>query len=74
MLTRAGADASWAGTVDSVRAACRDEDGQDPLDEAAQLRLKHHGLAGSQLWLADDAGFALAHDGGPGLAAGRSGR
>ena len=64
----ASEDTAWADVVDAVRAACRDEDGQDPLDEAAQLRLKHHGLTGSELWLADDAGFALAHDGGVDLA------
>jgi len=68
VLKRADDDVAWADVLDSIRAACRDEDGQDPLDEAAQLRLKHHGLTGSQLWLADDAGFALAHDGGVDLA------
>ncbi len=34
---------------------------RDPLDEAASLRLKHHGLEGSRLWLAGTDGFALAH-------------
>jgi mycothiol synthase len=68
VLTEAAAGDAWADVVGAVRAACRDEDGQDPLDEAAQLRLKHHGLAGSELWLAGDHGFALAHDGGVDLA------
>ena len=68
MLTEPSDTDPWADLLDAVRAACRDEDGQDPLDEAARLRLKHHGLTGSELWLADDAGFALAHDGGVDLA------
>ena len=29
------------------------------MDEAGELRLKHHGLAGSRLWLAGEEGFAL---------------
>ena len=61
MLTLADDDIAWADVLDAVRAACLDEDGQDPLDEAARLRLKHHELTGSTLWLADDAGFALVH-------------
>ena len=68
MLTEAAEDDAWAEVLDAVRAACRDEDGQDPLDEAARLRLKHHGLAGSELWLAGDAGFALLHEHGVDLA------
>jgi mycothiol synthase len=68
VLTEAGQGDAWAEVVAAVRAACRGEDGQDPLDEAAQLRLKHHGLDGSELWLAGDEGFALAHDGGVDLA------
>jgi len=68
MLTNATDDDAWGEVLDAVRAACRDEDGQDPLDEAAQLRLKHRGLAGSELWLAGADGFALAHDGGVDLA------
>ena len=68
MLTQAGDDSGWPEVLDRVRAACRDEDGQDPLDEAARLRLKHRGLAGSVLWLAGDVGFALVHDGGVDLA------
>jgi mycothiol synthase len=68
VLIEAGESDAWADVVTAVRKACRDEDGQDPLDEAAQLRLKHHGLAGSTLWLAGDEGFALAHDGGVDLA------
>jgi mycothiol synthase len=49
--------------VAEVRAACRTADGHDPLDEAAELMLKHHGLSGAALWLAGDHGFALLHDG-----------
>jgi mycothiol synthase len=45
--------------IDSVRRACRGADEQDPLDEAAELYLKHRGVDGAQLWLADEHGFAL---------------
>lgn len=48
--------------VETVRAACRGAGEQDPLDEASQLRLKHHGLEGSRLWTTGSDGFALAHD------------
>lgn len=48
-----------AALVDSVRAACRDADGHDPLDEAAELHLKHRGLEGATLHAYDDSGFAL---------------
>jgi mycothiol synthase len=68
VLTEATGDHAWTEVLEVVRAACRDADGQDPLDEAARLRLKHHGLTGSRLWLAGDAGFALAHGGGVDLA------
>jgi mycothiol synthase len=44
--------------IDRVRAACREADGTDPLDEAATLRLKHDGLDAIGAWVADD-GFAL---------------
>ena len=44
--------------IDAVRRACVDAGEQDPLDEAADLRLKHHGLDGIGAWTAD-AGFAL---------------
>jgi mycothiol synthase len=74
VLKRADDDVAWSDVLDSVRAACRDEDGQDPLDEAAQLRLNHHGLTGSELWLAGDHGFALVHDGGVDLAVGPASR
>jgi mycothiol synthase len=63
-LTRADpADDSWREVLDAVRAAMVAAGEQDPFDEATQLRLKRHGLAGSTLWLAGDSGFALAHDG-----------
>jgi len=45
--------------IASVRRAAAASDGHDPLDEAADLHLKHRGLDGSQVWLADDQGFAL---------------
>lgn len=46
-------------TIEAVRRASREADGQDPLDEAATLRLKHHGLEGTQSWFAGTDGFAL---------------
>jgi mycothiol synthase len=48
--------------IDAVRRACLAEDGQDPLDEAAALRLKHHGLSAVDHWVEAD-GFALVRDG-----------
>jgi len=62
------ADDTWRDAVVAVRAALRDTGEQDPLDEAARLRVKHQGLEGSSLWLAGEDGFALAHDGGVDLA------
>ena len=36
----------------------------DPVDEAAELALKHDGLsAATSLWLAGARGFALVHEG-----------
>jgi mycothiol synthase len=58
---RWGAETGAAAVVDAVRRACRDADGHDPLDEASSLRLKHHGLEGSTLWVIDDVGFAFLH-------------
>lgn len=52
-----------AATVAAVRRACVEAGEADPLDEAAVLALKHHGLATSALWVADDGGFALARQG-----------
>jgi mycothiol synthase len=68
VITRAADDESWREVVAAVRAAGREAGENDPLDEAAQLRLKHHGLADSTLWLAGSDGFALAHAGGVDLA------
>ena len=51
-------DPTALDAIDRVRAACREADGTDPLDEAATLRLKHDGLAGIGAWVSDD-GFAL---------------
>lgn len=48
-------------TIDAVRRACLAEDGQDPLDEAAELRLKHHGLDDVDHWV-EAEGFALVRD------------
>lgn len=58
-----GAHTGAAASLERIRSACADTDHHDPLDEAALLRLKHHGLADSQLWLVDDSGFALVHPG-----------
>lgn len=55
-------------TLAGIRSACLAADGHDPLDEAAQLRLKHHGLTDARLWLLDHAGFAFVHDGALDLA------
>lgn len=54
--------------VERVRAASTEADGQDPLDEAASMRLRDEGLTASRLWLSDDSGFAFLHDGGLDLA------
>ena len=59
VLTEAAEDDAWADVLDAVRAACRDEDGQDPLDEAARLRLKHHGLSGSDALAGRRLGFRV---------------
>ncbi len=47
-----------------MRSACVAADGADPLDEAAVLRLKHHGLDEShRLWVSDSSdGFALVRE------------
>jgi mycothiol synthase len=58
---RAGDD-SWRDVIAAVRAACLAAGENDVFDEATQLRVTHHGLAGSTLWLAGADGFALAHD------------
>jgi mycothiol synthase len=63
-----GSDDSWRRVLDGVRAAVRAAGEQDPLDEAAQLRVKHHGLTDSVLWLAGEDGFALVHTGSADLA------
>ena len=48
--------------VADVRRACAAADGQDPLDEAAHLRLKHRGLAETVAAVTAE-GFALLHEG-----------
>jgi mycothiol synthase len=56
-------DQASQDAVERIRAASAEADHHDPLDEAARLLLKHHGLSGSRLWLVADSGFALLHDG-----------
>ena len=60
MLHEASDWATAQPLVDAIRASAQAADGVDPLDEAAQLLLKHHGLAHARLWLAE-GGFALVH-------------
>jgi mycothiol synthase len=60
-----------AGVAADVRRVVADvaaQDGSAPLDEAAELTLRHHGLDGSDLWVAGDEGFAWRHDGSLDLA------
>jgi mycothiol synthase len=45
--------------ISVVRRSSREADGHDPLDEAASLSLKHHGLTGVEHWVEGDDGFAL---------------
>ena len=47
--------------VEAVTAAAAQADGQDPVDEAVRLRLRHHGLRDTTLWLVSKDGFALRH-------------
>lgn len=61
-------DHTTRDAVGRIRSAAASADGQDPLDEAAALRLANHGLEGSRLWLVADSGFALLYDGGLDLA------
>jgi len=56
-----GAHHGPSAVLERIRSACADTDHHDPLDEAALLRLKHHGLEDSALWLVGDSGFALTH-------------
>ena len=58
-----GSDTGAAAVVRSVLASAASADGVDALDEAALLRLRHHGLDRSQLWLAGSDGFAWLRDG-----------
>ncbi|WP_278258667.1 hypothetical protein [Nocardioides convexus] len=61
--------------IEAVSAAAAAADGAAPLDEAALLRLRHHGLAGAESWVSTD-GFALRRgtEPGPGRRAGRARR
>lgn len=45
--------------VADVRRRCVQAGEFDPLDEGAMLRLKHHGLDGSSLWVTGRDGFAV---------------
>lgn len=47
--------------IEGVRRACVSVDGHDPVDESVHLRLKNHGLAGTDAWVETD-GFALRHE------------
>jgi mycothiol synthase len=49
--------------ITAVRRSSLEADGHDPLDEAASLRLKHHGLADLDHWVEGIDGFALLRDG-----------
>lgn len=51
---------SALAAIEAVCAAAAAHDGAAPLDEAALLRLRHHGLAGTEAWVVPD-GFALRH-------------
>src|SRR4051794_41916812 len=55
--------AGVAADVRRVVSAATTEDRSTPLDEAAVLALRNHGLAGSQLWTAGSDGFAWGHGG-----------
>lgn len=63
--------ADWSDEIlralHTIRAACEAVDGQDPIDEAADLHLRHHGISDARLWLSEH-GFALLKDGGVDLA------
>src|SRR5438105_4190508 len=56
-------DEGAASVVQRVLRASEEADGAAPLDEAALLRLRRHGLEGSALWLAGEQGFAWSYDG-----------
>jgi len=60
MLHEASDWATAQPLVDAIRVSAQAADGVDPLDEAAHLLLKHHGLSQARLWLAE-GGFALVH-------------
>jgi mycothiol synthase len=49
--------------ISAVRRSSLEADSHDPLDEAASLRLKHHGLTGLDHWVDGSDGFALLRDG-----------
>ncbi len=50
-----------ASALTAVVAAAAEADGAEPLNEAALLALRHHGLAGSTLYAAGADGFAWVH-------------
>ena len=57
------AETGPAALVRSVLASAASADGVAALDEAALLRLRHHGVEGSELWIAGSDGFAWLRDG-----------
>jgi mycothiol synthase len=61
-------DADVLQLVEEVRRACLAHDGQDPLDEAAQLLLKHRGPTALDGGWTTAGGFALLHGGALDLA------
>ncbi len=52
-------DARALDVITTVRRACVDAGEPDPLDEAADLGLRHDGLAGAEVRLSGGAGFAM---------------
>lgn len=54
-------DDTTAAALERIVTACEAGDHRSPLDEAARLHLRNHGLRDAQLWLGAD-GFALARD------------
>lgn len=56
------ADRGAAADLRRIVASASQYDGVEPLNEEATLALRHEGLRGASLWLAEDAGFALVQD------------
>ncbi len=58
--------AGGAGTLRAIAYASLQHDGADPLNEAARLALRHHGLDGAVVFLGDDHGNPSTVDRGYG--------